>query len=633
MRGSSNGMSVRVDRFPAPFASGASESGVSPAKTDHQSGASFETIIGRIRASSKDSAEPADDQRAAKGKHRAGSLAGASPYSDQENVSPEERLAPGAEAEPVDCSVRVKGSGCADSVSDPAQENEKESWQDQAALAGFFTPALLQYALPGNPNPQPSAALDSANDGAAVGASTTGGPGNSPVTAENPQLVLPCGPLQNASAASQNLNPAAAGAFALTDSAEVPVSAASSRQTSAGELSEKPLASPSAPLDWIAGSTEWIRRMRQPLNRLTWPADSPSGATQSSADPSVTPSPLNDTEAEGQRRNAPTDGLAVDPIFKEVEAAQAGRREVAQAGAYKILLEDSKARAESATSPDSRSGRAAQVSEEAESAQAVPIPSVSSVPPDRAPANSSARDDAAAALRQPSWRSARENPDTKSSTDEQGDGTSVVMSGGRKDSTMAEALPAPKALSRDSQDPQAQAALSFRTAADPKDVLVSKAQQSGAPRPPDMIFQLAEKIQAQLQNGGTELTIQLKPESLGRMEIRAEAGVHGLVARIVTETASVKHYLESNLSMLQQNLHDQGLKIDRIDFIVQDGIDSRLWGGQQNAGQPASGQQGGDSRRQSDTGAAARLAVDDEILVDPAAMAVLGPNNTFHTVA
>jgi flagellar hook-length control protein FliK len=110
--------------------------------------------------------------------------------------------------------------------------------------------------------------------------------------------------------------------------------------------------------------------------------------------------------------------------------------------------------------------------------------------------------------------------------------------------------------------------------------------------------------------------------------------VHGLIARIVTESAGVKHYLESNLSTLQHNLHEQGLKIDRIEFVVQDGIDSRLWGGQQNAGQTATGQQGEDSRRQSDaTGAAARLALDDEILVEPAAIAALGPNSTFHTVA
>jgi len=171
-------------------------------------------------------------------------------------------------------------------------------------------------------------------------------------------------------------------------------------------------------------------------------------------------------------------------------------------------------------------------------------------------------------------------------------------------------------------------------AADSKDLSTSKAQQSGAPRPPDMIFQLAEKIQTQLQNGGTEVKIQLKPEALGRMEIRAEAGAQGLVARIVTESASVKHYLESNLHILQQNLQDQGLKIDRIDFVVQDGLDSRFWGGQQQPGQTGSGQQGGDWRGQADVpGVAAPMALDDEILVEPAVIATLGPNSTFHTVA
>ena len=270
-----------------------------------------------------------------------------------------------------------------------------------------------------------------------------------------------------------------------------------------------------------------------------------------------------------------------------------------------------------------------QVSESAASGQAEAIPAVPSIQSDQVPVNPNARNDAGSLSRQSPWR-AKENPATKSPAGDQRDETSTAVSVGRKDGPNAEI---PKTSSRESHDPQVQAAPVFRTAAGADDLPVSKAQQTGAPRQPDMIFQLSEKIRAQVQNGGTELTIQLKPESLGKMEIRAEAGVHGLIARIVTETANVKHYLESNLSVLQQNLHNQGLKIERIDFIVQDGVDSRLYGGQQNAGQTADGRQGGDSRGHSGSSAAARIAVEDEIVADPAAMAALGPNSTFHTVA
>ncbi len=83
--------------------------------------------------------------------------------------------------------------------------------------------------------------------------------------------------------------------------------------------------------------------------------------------------------------------------------------------------------------------------------------------------------------------------------------------------------------------------------------------------------QLAERIQIQLSHNQEILTVQLKPEALGRLQIKAETSGAGVIATITAESAGVKAYLETNLHQLQQAFHDQGLKVDRISVTVQQG--------------------------------------------------------------
>ncbi len=169
----------------------------------------------------------------------------------------------------------------------------------------------------------------------------------------------------------------------------------------------------------------------------------------------------------------------------------------------------------------------------------------------------------------------------------------------------------------------------------PSKVAQAAPSQLAAPgsvsRPPDFIIQLAGRMQVQIQSGGGELRLQLKPENLGRLEIRAESGASGVVARIVTESDAVKHYLENNLHTLHQSLQDQGLKIERIDVTVQDGLEARQFAGQQQSNH--AGQQHDHHRAGSNMTSSDGTAGKGDLIAVSGILPALGPNTTFHTIA
>jgi len=161
----------------------------------------------------------------------------------------------------------------------------------------------------------------------------------------------------------------------------------------------------------------------------------------------------------------------------------------------------------------------------------------------------------------------------------------------------------------------------------------STGQAPGTPSR-DFIFQVSERIQYQIREGKGELRIQLKPANLGRMEIMAETATNGVIARITTESNSVKSYLENNLHVLQQTLQDQGLKVERIYIVVHDGLDSSLpsgYGAQfGNTGSRFSGE---DYRGSSGSPGIAAADPPEEISVDLSSWMALNPSVRFYTIA
>jgi flagellar hook-length control protein FliK len=93
----------------------------------------------------------------------------------------------------------------------------------------------------------------------------------------------------------------------------------------------------------------------------------------------------------------------------------------------------------------------------------------------------------------------------------------------------------------------------------------------------EFVIELAGRIQAQIRGGREMIRIQLHPEELGRLEIRAESGRNGIIARIAAESLDVKKILEGNLQGLQQTLEARGLKVDRLHIVVEDSADAALF--------------------------------------------------------
>jgi flagellar hook-length control protein FliK len=149
----------------------------------------------------------------------------------------------------------------------------------------------------------------------------------------------------------------------------------------------------------------------------------------------------------------------------------------------------------------------------------------------------------------------------------------------------------------------------------------------------ELLFELAERIQVQLREGKGEIRIQLKPDSLGSLEIRAESTTSGVVASIAAESAQVKTYLENNLHLLQQNLQDQGLKVDRIQIFTQDGLDPQFASGHSaHFGDSGSGQHGRQDRDTLEQGFVP-AAPTEELPVDPAGLSYSNQSSRFHRVA
>ena len=167
-----------------------------------------------------------------------------------------------------------------------------------------------------------------------------------------------------------------------------------------------------------------------------------------------------------------------------------------------------------------------------------------------------------------------------------------------------------------------------------KSAAMPKTAQPTTARPGEFVFELAGKIQTLVKAGEGEIRIQLRPEHLGNIEIKAENGIGGIVARIAAESANVKQFLENNLHSLQQSLQEQGLKVERIDVVVQEGLDLRQAGThQQQSGQAGNGQQKSSSHTGGNDDRSASTLSGDELQVDSVTAAVLGPNSTFHTIA
>jgi len=64
------------------------------------------------------------------------------------------------------------------------------------------------------------------------------------------------------------------------------------------------------------------------------------------------------------------------------------------------------------------------------------------------------------------------------------------------------------------------------------------------------------------------ISIQLKPEFLGKLQINLKSVDGNIIATIITDSEKVKHQIESNIGILSAQLDLKGIKIDSFNVTV-----------------------------------------------------------------
>ncbi len=89
----------------------------------------------------------------------------------------------------------------------------------------------------------------------------------------------------------------------------------------------------------------------------------------------------------------------------------------------------------------------------------------------------------------------------------------------------------------------------------------------------EIIAKLADRIRVMVADNRYEISIQLKPESLGRVNLRLEMANGVLNGRIVVQNALVKETVENNLPQLRNSLEQQGIPLSGFSVDVRGGRD------------------------------------------------------------
>ena len=91
-----------------------------------------------------------------------------------------------------------------------------------------------------------------------------------------------------------------------------------------------------------------------------------------------------------------------------------------------------------------------------------------------------------------------------------------------------------------------------------------------------------------LKKGKTAMTIKLKPEFLGRINVHISTEQHQVMVKIITEIPAVKEVIEQNVQQLRVEMGNHGLEIDKFDVIAEHGSNQK----EQQFGKPPGSSQG-----------------------------------------
>lgn len=80
----------------------------------------------------------------------------------------------------------------------------------------------------------------------------------------------------------------------------------------------------------------------------------------------------------------------------------------------------------------------------------------------------------------------------------------------------------------------------------------------------ELFSQIVEQAKVVINNGGSEMEVNLKPEHLGRLQLKVTIENEVLTAKFVAESQQVKEIIESNLGQLKRSLQENGMQVDTI---------------------------------------------------------------------
>ncbi len=90
----------------------------------------------------------------------------------------------------------------------------------------------------------------------------------------------------------------------------------------------------------------------------------------------------------------------------------------------------------------------------------------------------------------------------------------------------------------------------------------------GETRANDIVRQVLDQAQVQVKQGVTSMEMQLYPEHLGKVLIQVSTHDGHVTAQITAESEAAKNALESQLTLLKENLNNQGLKIENVEVTI-----------------------------------------------------------------
>ncbi|HOM02059.1 MAG TPA: flagellar hook-length control protein FliK [Acetivibrio sp.] len=104
---------------------------------------------------------------------------------------------------------------------------------------------------------------------------------------------------------------------------------------------------------------------------------------------------------------------------------------------------------------------------------------------------------------------------------------------------------------------------------------VERAQRNIPVTKKEIVEQVVEKAKVVLSGDKSEMVIDLKPEHLGKLELKIVTERGMVVAKFVAENEQVKAALESNMDMLKESLEKQGFSVEGFSVTVGDNKEKR----------------------------------------------------------